>query len=77
MTTNPKDTPATSSKRTLTLNLPQREMDYLNEVSARKDVSKTAILRQALAVYQLYNKGVLTDNRPEIPKILIGIGDIL
>jgi hypothetical protein len=39
-------------KRTMTLNLTEAEMRVLDELSARKDITKTAILRQALRLYQ-------------------------
>ncbi len=41
-----------TAKRTMTLNLTDAEMRVLDELSARKDVSKTAVLRQALRLYQ-------------------------
>ncbi|MDZ4830445.1 MAG: ribbon-helix-helix protein, CopG family [Phycisphaerae bacterium] len=40
-------------KRTMTLNLSPAEMDSLEELAAKKDLSKTALLRQALRLYQL------------------------
>ena len=40
-------------KKTMTLNLTDQEMRVLEELSAQKDLSKTAILRQALRLYQL------------------------
>ncbi len=40
------------SKRTMTLNLTDAEMCALEELSVRKDLSKTAVLRQALRLYQ-------------------------
>ena len=40
-------------KKTMTLNLTDQEMRALEELSRQKDVSKTAILRQALRLYQL------------------------
>ena len=40
-------------RRTMTLNLTQQEMRVLEELSNQKDLSKTAILRQALRLYQL------------------------
>lgn len=40
-------------KRTMTLNLTEQEMRVLEELSTQKDLSKTAILRQALRLYQL------------------------
>jgi|GraSoiStandDraft_56_1057294.scaffolds.fasta_scaffold1139413_2 hypothetical protein len=42
-----------NSKKTMTLNLTDQEMRVLEELSAQKDLSKTAILRQALKLYQL------------------------
>lgn len=39
-------------KRTMTLNLTEPEMLALDELSARKELSKTAVLRQALRLYQ-------------------------
>lgn len=39
-------------KRTMTLNLTEMEMLALDELSTRKDLSKTAVLRQALRLYQ-------------------------
>lgn len=41
------------SKRTMTLNLTEAEMVALEDLSAQKDLTKTAILRQALRLYQL------------------------
>ena len=42
-----------SEKRTMTLNLTQQEMDVLEELATKKDLSKTAVIRQALRLYQL------------------------
>jgi predicted transcriptional regulator len=44
---------AMSEKRTMTLNLTDREMEALEALAAKKDLSKTAIIRQALRLYQL------------------------
>lgn len=41
------------SRRTMTLNLTDAEMRVLEELSERKDLSKTAVLRQALRLYQM------------------------
>ena len=41
------------AKKTMTLNLTEAEMRTLEELSARKDLSKTALLRQALRMYQV------------------------
>ncbi len=40
------------SKRTMTLNLTEQEMRVLDELSAKKGLNKTALLRQALRLYQ-------------------------
>jgi Ribbon-helix-helix protein, copG family len=40
------------SKRTMTLNLTDREMNALDELCAKKGLNKTALLRQALRLYQ-------------------------
>ena len=42
-----------SAKRTMTLNLTEAEMAVLEELSLRKELSKTAVLRQALRLYQM------------------------
>jgi hypothetical protein len=40
-------------KKTMTLNLTTAEMDALERLSDSKDLTKTAVLRQALRLYQL------------------------
>ena len=42
-----------AEKRTMTLNLTDEEMDALDQLSARHDMSKTAIVRKALRMYQV------------------------
>jgi predicted transcriptional regulator len=42
----------TPPKKTMTLNLTDSEMRVLEELSVKKDLSKTAVLRQALRLYQ-------------------------
>ena len=42
-----------AEKKTMTLNLTAAEMEVLEDLSARKDLSKTAVLRQALRLYQM------------------------
>jgi hypothetical protein len=44
-----------ATKKTMTLNLTDAEMAVLDELSEKKDLSKTAILRQALRLYQMVN----------------------
>jgi hypothetical protein len=41
------------TKKTMTLNLTDAEMQALEDLCAKKDLSKTAVLRQALRLYQL------------------------
>ena len=41
------------AKRTMTLNLTQAEMEVLEALCEKKDLSKTALLRQALRIYQV------------------------
>ena len=41
-----------TAKRTMTLNLTDAEMRVLDDLSARKDLTKTAVIRQALRLYQ-------------------------
>ena len=41
------------AKRTMTLNLTEAEMEVLEALSEKKDLSKTALLRQALRIYQV------------------------
>ena len=43
-----------STKKTMTLNLTEAEMYVLAVLSEKKDMSKTALLRQALRMYQLF-----------------------
>jgi hypothetical protein len=42
-----------STKRTMTLNLTDAEMRVLDELSEKKDLTKTSLLRQALRLYQM------------------------
>ncbi|HDR9036003.1 TPA: ribbon-helix-helix protein, CopG family [Burkholderia vietnamiensis] len=41
-----------ATKKTMTLNLTDAEMGVLEELCEKKDLSKTAVLRQALRLYQ-------------------------
>ena len=45
-----------STKRTMTLNLTDAEMDALETLAGQKDLNKTAIIRQALRLYQLVDQ---------------------
>jgi predicted transcriptional regulator len=42
-----------ADKRTMTLNLTDAEMTVVEELARKKDLSKTAVIRQALRLYQL------------------------
>lgn len=46
------------SKRTMTLNLTEAEMKVLESLCAKKDLSKTVLLRQALRLYQLIEERI-------------------
>jgi len=46
------------AKRTMTLNLTPPEMEALEEFARRKDLTKTAVIRQALRLYQLVDARV-------------------
>lgn len=48
----------TPPKRTMTLNLTDPEMEALDDLSTRKDMSKTAVIRQALRLYQMVDSRV-------------------
>lgn len=41
-----------ADKRTMTLNLTDGEMRALEDLSQKKDLTKTAVVRQALRLYQ-------------------------
>ena len=47
-----------AAKKTMTLNLTDAEMRVLDELCEKKDLSKTAVLRQALRLYQLIESRV-------------------
>lgn len=42
-----------TDKRTMTLNLTDAEMRALEDLAQRKELTKTALIRQALRLYQL------------------------
>ena len=47
-----------TTRRPITLNLTDADMAILDELSKRKDISKTAVLRQALRLYQMVEASV-------------------
>lgn len=46
------------SKKTMTLNLTEAEMSVLETLCAKKDLSKTGLMRQALRLYQMIDTRV-------------------
>lgn len=46
----------TQSKKTMTLNLTETEMEALDRLSMMKDLTKTAVMRQALRLYQMIDQ---------------------
>lgn len=50
-------------KRTMTLNLSEAEMMVLEALSEKKELSKTALLRQALRIYQVIEEKLETGNK--------------
>jgi hypothetical protein len=48
-----EDKTMTPAKKTMTLNLTEAEMAALEQLCAEKDITKTALIRQALRLYQL------------------------
>ncbi len=66
-----------TAKRTMTLNLTVAEMSVLEELAKKKDLTKTAVLRQALRLFQaidlrleggekLYFEDEATDKKSEL-----------
>ena len=47
-----------ADKRTMTVNLSDAEMGALEEICLQKNLSKTAVVRQALRLYQLVNERI-------------------
>lgn len=47
----------------MTLNLTEAEMRVLEELSRQKDLSKTAVIRQALRLYQLVDARLAAGSR--------------
>ena len=47
-----------NDKKTMTLNLTPAEMEALDELARKKDLTKTAVIRQALRLYQAIDSRV-------------------
>ena len=52
-----------SAKKTMTLNLTEAEMNALEALSTKKNMSKTALLRQALRMYQVIEARLESGNK--------------
>lgn len=52
-----------SEKRTMTLNLTNAEMSALEELATSKDLTKTAVIRQAIRLYQLVEHRIANGER--------------
>lgn len=52
-----------ATKRTMTLNLSDEEMFVIEELSVRKDITKTAVIRQALRLYQIVDAKLLAGEK--------------
>jgi hypothetical protein len=50
-------------KRSLTLNLSSQEMKALEELAGRKELSKSAVIRQAFHLYQLLDARIAQGDR--------------
>ncbi len=51
------------ARRTMTLNLTEAEMAVLEGLSEKKELSKTALLRQALRLYQVIETRIESGNK--------------
>ncbi len=61
--------------KTMTLNLPDREMDYLTTASRAADMSKTAFMKRALRLYALVEARQADGYRLRIGSdLVIGLG---
>jgi len=58
----------------MTLNLPEREMEFLEAVAAEDDLSKTQVVRQAIRTYQMVRERQKDDPSfvlwPTLPPLL-------
>ena len=52
-----------AGKKTMTLNLTDAEMHVLEELSKQKDLSKMAVMRQALRLYQLIDARIASGEK--------------
>ena len=47
-----------TTKKQMTLNLTDTEMNVLEELSQRRELSKTALIRQAIKLYQMVDERI-------------------
>lgn len=52
-----------SDRKTMTVTLTDREMQVLEELATRKDLSKTAVIRQAIRLYQMVDARIMQGER--------------
>lgn len=52
-----------AQKKTMTLNLTEAEMEALEELAEKKELSKTAVLRQALRLYQSVDRRLASGDK--------------
>jgi predicted transcriptional regulator len=47
-----------AKRKTMTLNLTSAEMEVLEELAHKKELTKTAVIRQALRLYQMVDERI-------------------
>lgn len=52
-----------ADKRTMTLNLTAQEMDALEDLAQKKELSKTAVIRQAIRLYHLLDARIASGEK--------------
>jgi len=51
------------TKKTMTLNLTDAEMRVVEELAKKKDLTKTALIRQAIRLYQMVESRLAAGNK--------------
>ena len=51
------------AKKTMTLNLTEAEMRVLEDLAKKKDLTKTAVVRQAIRLYQMIDVRMLAGEK--------------
>lgn len=67
---------AIKGTKTMTLNLSVREMDALEKMAKDQDMSKTAVMRQALRVYHDLKLRAARGERVEVTSFGIGVMEV-